>query len=434
MRTRGRTSPERHGPLLAAALVALAATTFAFVPTASAGLTLIVYPSALVALDDEVTVAWAEVVDGRLEYGRAPGVYTGVTASHGVGALTFVPQSEGLAPGVYYCVVRALVGGECSGEFGLIVESPVFPVPVAPQNGSVLHETTTALGWDPVEGVPYYHVVVSDSDIRIVEEDGHTTLTGANIIWQAITSGTSIQYGSVDPSGHFVVSNGESPPLMSGFDYRWLILNNYGNHPLLTSLAGAGLAGFTVDVPAPMDPPALLAPADSLSIVEDVIEFAWQPVAGAVGYRLYVYQKRAWGGGEASYPVWNGPANSPAAQVNAASFLVTGEYSWRVIALDQNGHGAPSELRRFAYSTETGTADIATITTAGQPGPAGHGRDQLRIGRHHGPPRGHERRRERAQDARARRVPVPRDQAGARGHDRDGARSWAGRPSPCPSS
>jgi hypothetical protein len=369
MRIRGRNMPGRPGPSLAAALIALVATAVAFPAPASAELTLIVYPPALVSLDDNVTVAWAEVVDCRLEYGRAPGVYTGATNSHGVGSLTFSPASESMAPGVYYCVVRATAGGDCSGEFGLIVESPVFPVPTAPQNGGVLHETTTALAWDPVEGVPYYHVVVSDSDISLVEENGQTTLTGANIIWQAITSGTAIQYGAIDPSGHFVASNGESPPLMSGFDYRWLILNNYGNHPLLTSLAGAGLAGFTVDVPASMIAPALLSPADSLSVVEDVIEFAWQPVEGAVGYRLYVYQKRSWGGGEASYPVWSGPASVPAAQVNVGSFLVTGEYSWRVVALNQSGHGAPSELRRFAYSTETGTADITSVTTTGQPVP-----------------------------------------------------------------
>lgn len=366
MRTRDRKAPGRRGPLLTATLLALAATALASATPASAGLSLVVYPPTLASLEDDVTVAWAEPVDGRLEYGRAPGVYTGVTASHGVGSLTFAPQSEGLTPGVHYCVIRATVGGECSGEFSLIVESPVFPVPVTPANGGTLHETTTAFGWDPVEGVPYYHVVVSDSDIRIVEEDGQTTLTGANIVWQAITSGTSVQYGAIDPSGHFVVSNGESPPLMIGFDYRWLILNNYGNHPLLTSLAGAALAGFTVDVPATMDPPALISPADSMSVIEDVVEFAWRPVEGAVGYRLYLFQERTWGGGEASYPVWNGPTSVPAARVNVGSFLVSDEYSWRVIALDQNGRGAASELRRFAYSTDTGTADIATATAAGQ--------------------------------------------------------------------
>ena len=333
---------------------------------ALASLTLVSYPTELVQLDEEITVSWVEPVDCRLLYGRSPGDYPSGTASHGVGSLTFTPGSEGMTTGIHYCVVQSLQGDERSPEFLLIAESPVFPVPVAPANGGVVQGTTTLLRWDPVEGVPFYHVLVSDSEVQLEEQNGQTVLTGANVVWQAITGETSIQYGSVDPSGHFVESNGESPPLMSGFDYRWLVLNNFGNHPLLTSLAGAGLAGFTADVPVTMDPPALLAPQDSLTVVDDVLEFRWQPVDGAVGYRLYVYQRRTWAGGEASYPVWNGSTTVPTVQIHLASFLVTGEYHWRVIALDEGGAGVASELRRFDYSSVTGTAHITTTTEDGQ--------------------------------------------------------------------
>jgi len=365
---RQRTIITRRGPARAAAGVAAAvALACAWVPAWASGITVTAYPPPLVPLDGEVTVAWAEPVDARLHFGRVPGVYTDATSAHGVGSLSFTPSSEGMTTGLHYCVLRAVGGPESSGEFGFAVESATLPVPTRPPNGSVVHETTTVLSWDPVEGVPYYHVAVSDSDIEIVVEDGQTKLRGANIVWQAITSARSIQYGAVDPSGHFVNSNGQSPPLMRGFNYRWLVLNNYGNHPLLTSLVGAGLAGFTVDVVPGVTAPALLAPADSLSIVDDAVEFAWEPVAGAVGYHLYIYQRRAWGGGEASYPVWNGPASVPGAVVHAGSFLSTGEYSWRVVALDQNGRGAASELRRFAYSTETGAAAISTVAADGRP-------------------------------------------------------------------
>jgi hypothetical protein len=361
-------TPARRRSRLATSVAAFAAAV-AMAPAALAGLTVVEYPPALNRVDADVTVSWAEQIDARLHYGRVPGVYTGLTLSHGVGSVVFRPSSEGMAPGIYFAVVRPVHGGEDSGEFGFVVESPVFATPTAPPNGGVVGQTTARFEWDPVEGVPYYHVVVSDSDIEITEEDGRTTLTGANIVWQAITSSTAVQYGSVDPSGHFIASNGESPPLMAGFDYRWLILNNYGNHPLLTSLAGASLAGFTVSAEAAVAAPQPIEPADSLAIVGDVVRFSWTPVEGTVGYRVYLYQKRSWGGGEASYPVWDGPANAPAVEVHVGAFLSTGAYAWRVVALDQNGRGAASDLRWFDYSTETGTAAVSTAAAGGQPVP-----------------------------------------------------------------
>ena len=61
---------------------------------ADAGLTVTGYPPALNRPDADVTVTWQEQVDGRLNYGRLPGVYTGATVSHGVGSLTFRARTK----------------------------------------------------------------------------------------------------------------------------------------------------------------------------------------------------------------------------------------------------------------------------------------------------------------------------------------------------
>jgi hypothetical protein len=328
------------------------------------------YPHKLLSLDDRATVTWSpNDVRGFLSYGTSPGSYTSRTVSEGVGALTFVPLDEDIAPGIYYCVIEAVGSGERSEEFGVIVESPVFPTPTSPPNGSTVAGTTTVLAWDPIDDVPYYHVVVSDSQIGIVEEDDGIRITGANIVWQALTSATSIQYGSLDPSGYFVGTNGVSPPLMSSFDYNWLVFNNYGGTPQLTSVAGAGIAGFSADVHASVDPPTLLAPEDSVALAETTIDFDWAAVPGAIGYHLYVYEKRSWAGGDASYPVWDGATAEAHAEVHAGSILPAGRYFWRVVALDSAGRGAASELRRFDYETETGDVRIVTRTLGGDPLP-----------------------------------------------------------------
>ncbi len=352
------------------AIIAAMTVVLAFAATASAGITLISTPDGIVLPNDEVTVTWAETVNCNLSYGRAPGAYTDETAAEGWGSLVFTPLGEGMTWGIYYCVVSEIGGGETSGEFVLIVDSPIFPSPAAPANGSTVYETTTTLQWDAVDGVPYYHVLLSDHEINVTEENGELLVTGANIIWQAITSGTSIQYGSPDPSGYFVASNGTSPPLMSDFSYHWLIFNNFGNNPLLTSTAGAGLSSFNVDVAVSMEPPQLTFPPDSLLVTDEYLDFGWTQVDGASGYHVYIYESREWNQAEASFQVWDGPTPTPSAQVHLGSFLVSGDYRWRVVALDSSGRGVASVTRSFEYATETGTARVRTKKEGGDPLPS----------------------------------------------------------------
>ncbi len=336
---------------------------------AHADITLLDYPQSLVALNDTVTVTWAENVECQLVCGRSPGVYTQPTSAIGTGSLSFVPYLEFLAPGIWYCALSGTTTGEFSNEFRLIVESPIFATPTGPPNGSVVTETTTILEWDPVDNVPYYYVAVSDQEIDIEEIEGELTVSGANLIWQALTNATSIQYGSTDPSGYFVDTNGSSPPLMDGFTYNWLIFNCYGNDPLLTSVTGAGLAGFTTDVPTDLETPELAWPPGGVTLTDDLVDFEWSAVDGAVSYHVYIYETRDLAGNDASYPVWDGSTPTPSADVRLGAILITGDYTWRVVALDDLGRGAASELRRFDYVTETGTAQIRTYRTDGEPLP-----------------------------------------------------------------
>lgn len=345
-------------------LVALAAV-LAGPVTARGAITLEDYPHELISLDDRATVTWSEDVMGRMHYGRAPGLYADSTVVQAARELVVVPADEGMSAGIHYCVIGEVGGTDVSEEFILVVESPVFPTPTSPQNGSIINHPGAIFEWDPVEGVPYYHIVVSDAEISIEEEDGELKITGANVIWQAITSGTSIQYGGPDPSGHFDDTNGTSPPLMNGFDYNWLVFNNYGNDPLLSSVSGAGLSAFTVDVPVTIDQPGLTSPPDSVITAEDIVEFTWTEVEGAVGYLIYICENRTWGSGEASYHVWDCATQEPYAEVRLASFLAGGEYIWRVIALDGAGYGVASAKRTLEYATSTGTAHIETMQSGG---------------------------------------------------------------------
>ncbi len=366
-RRRGRGRRPRLGLLarIVVATVIIAGMVLLAAEVAHADITLLNYPQSLVALNDTVTVTWQESVECRLVCGRAPGSYTQSTLSTGSGSLSFAPYDEYLAPGVWYCALSGVSSGERSSEFRLIVESPIFATPTSPPNGSVVAETTTELTWDAVDNVPYYYVAVSDHEIEIEEVDGELTVGGASLIWQALTSETSIQYGGVDPSGYFTNTNGESPPLMDGLTYNWLIFNCYGNDPLLTSIAGAGLAGFTTDLPTDLSPPQPTWPPDDVTITADIVDLAWEPVDGAVAYHVYIYETRDLAGGDASYPVWDGATTAPTIEVGLGSILVSGSYTWRIVALDDMGRGSFSELRSFDYATETGTAQIRTFHADG---------------------------------------------------------------------
>ena len=241
---------------------------------AAAGLTITDRPLDLISPADTVLIRWAEPQRADLRYATRSGGgdasnYPFIISNLLVdrpGHLAFQP-GEQLSPGIHYCLLTG--GSGTSDEFLLLVESTSAPLTVSPrtaQGGAGIETVDPVFRWRSVPGVPYYHLLLSDQPFRIQEdESGELCVTGANIIWQAITAGTSLPYGTPDPSGTLPLS--QIPPLVSGLRYNWLVLNNYGNHPALSSAVTAGPSGFEVGVEPPFPAPQLIEPAQGAMLM-----------------------------------------------------------------------------------------------------------------------------------------------------------------------
>ncbi|MDZ7373905.1 MAG: carboxypeptidase regulatory-like domain-containing protein [candidate division KSB1 bacterium] len=328
-------------------------------------LTLTRIPLLPVPPDQPVEISWQEDVQAKLLYGLAPGDYSRDPGLRGRRTLRLVPQEAGIGPGVYYCVVTE--GFLRSAEFQLIVESPTAPQMRAPANGSIVGELRPEFCWDPVPGVPYYHIIVSDREAVLSEDaEGNLRLTGANIVWQAITRGTSIRYGDSDPSGSFAAGEALTPPLVSGRTYSWIVLNNYGNSPAFTSVVQAGLFGFTTSLPSPPPNPVLLAPAPGASLATREIEFRWQGVAGVHHYELYVFELLEQEQSESSYPVFRASTTGTSYRLDARVVLKSGRYFWQVVAVGATGSSASSPHRLFTYDVAPATIRFRSWSTTGE--------------------------------------------------------------------
>lgn len=337
---------------------------------------IIPHPLGMLSPDKQTTVSWDELIplDCYFRFGTFPGNYTvGSVPENGqTRQASFVPSQVGLgSPGVYYGVITnspdATISADeyRSPEFLVIIESQSTAEIIGPK-GTVT-DPTPMFEWQPVDGVPYYHVIVSDNPVEIIEdENGETTVQGANIIWQAITPNTSIRYGDVDPSDYFTVTNGTPPPLMTGLTYNWLVLNNYGNHPALTSTVQASVNEFVADIPSNLDAPVLVAPLDSSLITGDVITFQWDAVDGAVNYKISIFEQREENGSNITFPVWETITSNTLVDFPAGNYLINSDYVWKVLAWDDGGGGVQSSDFHFTYATSIGTMKIRTKSSGGQ--------------------------------------------------------------------
>ncbi|MDD5673323.1 MAG: hypothetical protein PHC61_04115, partial [Chitinivibrionales bacterium] len=215
---------------------------------------------------------------GILYYDRSPGGGKLANYRYSIipdisGANTFiagVPPQRGIAfypnqqPNMGYGVFYYMVGWPMaadtfySNELQMIIECPQAPQPKAP-TGSISSLTPT-FQWDPNPGVPYYHVILSDQEIKLDSSaDGATSISGLSVIWQAITPNTQIIYGAPDPSGTITAS---PPPLSPGQTYSWVVLNNYGNAPAYTSTKFGLPKSFSV-IGDTLKPPRNIFPTPS---------------------------------------------------------------------------------------------------------------------------------------------------------------------------
>ncbi len=323
------------------------------------GITLTQVPTGLSRSTSTITITWQEPIVGKLKFGTTSGLYSKESNASGTGKLTFVPQDEGMPPGVYYCIIAS--GNLTSAEFKVFIESTLAATMQSPQNNSVINTTSPTFRWDPVPGVPFYHLILSDREVVLREDaNGELVLQGGNMTWQVITPNTSVVYGEPDPSGFFAQFNAIPPPLMAGFEYNWVVLNNYNNHPAYSSTVQAGVSGFHLDLNLTITAPVQITPQANAAIGDADILFSWSAVTKATAYQVLLSETREQDGSESSYLIWRPITTETSIELPARMLLRAGRYFWRVIAIDEAGRGVSSETRHFTYNVPLGKLHIQT--------------------------------------------------------------------------
>jgi hypothetical protein len=313
---------------------------------------------------------------------------------------SFVPSRQGgrMGPGRYYAVVASFRQNEGGGTdtlfsdfFNILVESPTAPALISPkanlmqgQRVVTINDLTPQFSWRRVEGVPYYHIMLSDEPL--VNMDGSTPQISENIniIWQAITPNTQIAYGAPDPSGTITAS---PPPLSPGKTYSWMVLNNYGNHMAFSSGVYDAMdlvaAQFRISG-TPITAPRVVSPArDAVFNYVDAptIEFRWTDLdSRANSYLINIFSAAqpqdlgVDGLGEinASLLVWEatvarGGSDTLSVQFDAAGTLGNGQFMWRVYALDNRGAASTEAISAstFRYQANMGRVSLRTREVLG---------------------------------------------------------------------
>ncbi len=360
-----------------------------------ADLTMRDVPRNLIEGSAEIDLRWVEAVGGELRFsnsfvGTQPEQYRNVIEDPIDSQNGFLRiSSDDLPVGTIYCIIDAGDNGH-SAIFQIIHTASSAPEMIAPITGDRregVNTVTPTFRWQPVEGVSFYHLVVSDQPFEITNENDQVKVEGANIVWQAITSETSIMYGVPDPSEFFDSDN--IPPLV-GHDedhredrprYAWVVLNNYGNHPAYTSSVTGGVSGFEVEVESPFEPAEIIAPEDSADVNADEIIFRWTQIEEASSYFIYVARKEITpGGSEALVPAWNAQTTETAIGCPAGDIFMAGrdneqddddergnfgQYVWKILAVNQQGRGSMSASSGFQYYVESGFVVFRSFAEGG---------------------------------------------------------------------
>lgn len=287
--------------------------------------------------------------------------------------LSFIPNrsnGQGIAQlsigTIYYIITCASDSGVAyTAEYPLQVEAENNPIILNP--GATTKTTTPIFSWSPVAGVPAYHILISDQVIQLSTES--FSPYGASIIWQAITTQTSITYGSQDPSGFF--KSLRPPPLSAGQSYTLILFNNYdGRSPNATSTRTKDFKIFKIEVPASpsIKKPVLISPSqgDSLSSFRNPdITFKWNSSGkNTLGYQLYLYSEESYSGFDTTVaiPIWNGETTDTSITLSATKTLGQKKYLWKVFANASNGLTLVSDTSAFSYKIASQPIEFKTTT------------------------------------------------------------------------
>ncbi|MBN2461205.1 MAG: carboxypeptidase regulatory-like domain-containing protein [Candidatus Cloacimonetes bacterium] len=327
-------------------------------------------PSDLYKQNEQFEIQWEpEELTCSLQIASSPGGEDpenyGDTGMEGSGYLIATPAQIGMGTGVYYCVLSNATYGYVSVEFTLIVESGDAVEMLIPENGSTVTEAAPLFNWESNPGVPYYYIVVSDNPFTIEEdENGEPVVVGLQPVWQIITPYSSALYGSPDPSGYF---ENLAQPLVQGIEYNWIVANNYGNDPLLTSKVVPSPFSFFYDSGCSIPSPELIYPADQVILNEEEITFQWTQVDVADNYQIYIYETREENGNIGNYLIWDQITTNTYCDFDAVAILINADYVWKVMATDENGTSSVSENFGFFYEIEIGTLHLSVQNIYGSP-------------------------------------------------------------------
>ena len=320
----------------------------------------------------EVRVSWLSSYNASqvfFRYSKTPGL-SQLETDNTSEKLTFGVVSNGikfkpaefeppLRPGVYYCYIQDINDKSIkSAEFQMVIEADTSPLNFRPSDGDA--SLDGVLSWEDPENdtPPYFHVLVSDEPIKLKEdEDGNITIDSAKIVYQAIVPradiGGSIQYGVPDPSGHF--DNVSTVPLVHEKSYYWAALNNYGNHPALTSaITPSKIASFVYQNAETYLPETeLVAPAQNEEFNQSAsITFQWDLIPNeSPDYELNIYEEREVDGNTFSFLIKQVVLNSTSSSfelADAQTTLRTTKYSWNIIARDGQKVSV-SKTRHLSY-------------------------------------------------------------------------------------
>ncbi|MFQ6116191.1 MAG: hypothetical protein ACE5NG_19180, partial [bacterium] len=284
--------------------------------------------------NDPFDIKWEPKIPCTMRYSTAPGSrvlsnYPNILQARGTGRLTLNPAKEGMRTGVYYCILVSDENpNDTSVEFTVIVQADAVPVAQKPPGHVDLRQGTPLFQWDPVEGVPYYFLFLSEGPLSIERnEEGEVTgFKGIKLTWQAITPSTFIKYGEPDPTGNFV--NSFVPPLFPGIEYNWIVLNCYGPDASLVSGEVAPVAPSFFEVSRPLLPqaPDLTQPTANEAVSSDIIVFQWNPVPGVSRYRFYLYEGREFSHNDIDYVFWSQITSDTQLRLQAKGLLVRTRY------------------------------------------------------------------------------------------------------------
>jgi hypothetical protein len=284
-----------------------------------------------------------------------------------------------LGLGFHYLIASCDDGKSLSPELPLWVVTRQAATLTAPK----AQETSSSpnIAWTPVPGVPAYHLLLSDQALDIDAEKG--TVSGASIIWQAITTKSSISYGTPDPSGNF--SKVPAPPLSPNVPYNLVVLNNYdGRSSLSTSTKAQGLKLFTIQPSGPaLQPSKNVSPAADLLLAapkDSAITFRWTRSKAASGsgasatantYQIFIYSLETQDGLEVLFPIWHTDVTDTFAVLDAKRTLLTKRYIWKVFALSETGASVVGDTTSFRYRNDVQTLSLTVRSDGNDPRPLG---------------------------------------------------------------